>query len=328
MSLLCPKCHTDNADTAKFCKACGLNLMVPIDEMPALTAMQHMCEKCGTENTASAKFCKACGHRQGTPLVGSAPPFVAPPPIPTPTWTPPTAPAAAAAFPTQDALVAPIKPPTAPPPLPFNAFPAEPEASRSRWWLILLALLVVAGIGAAVYWYQFRDAGAPAENATTEMTPAPDVIVTEAVTAVTPTPEEEIQTEQADGAQATAVDMAPPMPASQTTVVEAPAPVPKPVPPPELAVSPPPVMAKPKPKPVPAPVPMAAPPVRLVPVAPAPAPVEQSGPSSPQEACGKRVFLALAMCMSQQCEKAQFTRHPQCVELREQNERRAKQADR
>ena len=321
MSLLCPKCHTDNADSAKFCKACGLHLMLPIDELPALTTAQHLCEKCGIENTASAKFCKACGHRQGTPLVDATLPLAAPPPIATPTWGEP---ASGAPVPHQEALVAPVQPPVEPPPLPFNAFPTEPEASRRPWWLILLALLVVAGIGAGVYWYQFRDAGASADNATTVMTPAPDVSVTEAVTAVTPTPEEDIQTEQADDVTPASVDSAAPMPASQTTVGVAPQPMPKPESPPVAVVKPAPVVAKPKPV---LPVPMAAPTVRLVPVAP-PAPIVQSGPSSPQEACGKRVFLALAMCMSQQCDTAQFTRHPQCVELREQNERRAKQADR
>lgn len=59
--------------------------------------------------------------------------------------------------------------------------------------------------------------------------------------------------------------------------------------------------------------------VRPTPVVPVPA--APSGPSSPKEACGKRVFLALALCMNEQCNTPQFTRHPQCVELREQNRR-------
>jgi hypothetical protein len=44
-----------------------------------------------------------------------------------------------------------------------------------------------------------------------------------------------------------------------------------------------------------------------------------AGPASPREACGKRVFLALANCMTQQCATPQFTQHPQCVQMREED---------
>jgi hypothetical protein len=47
-----------------------------------------------------------------------------------------------------------------------------------------------------------------------------------------------------------------------------------------------------------------------------------AGPSSPREACGSRVFLALARCMNDQCSRPHFTNHPQCVEMREENRRR------
>ena len=52
--------------------------------------------------------------------------------------------------------------------------------------------------------------------------------------------------------------------------------------------------------------------------APAAQPAPNAGPSSPQEACGKRTFLALAMCVSEQCQSPQFTSHSQCVKLRQQ----------
>jgi hypothetical protein len=47
-------------------------------------------------------------------------------------------------------------------------------------------------------------------------------------------------------------------------------------------------------------------------------PATPVGPTSPEEACGKRVFIALAMCINEQCEKQQFTNHPQCVKFRQQ----------
>jgi hypothetical protein len=49
-----------------------------------------------------------------------------------------------------------------------------------------------------------------------------------------------------------------------------------------------------------------------------PAPAAPAGPSSPQEACGKRVFLALALCLQEQCQTPQFSNHAQCVQMRQQ----------
>jgi hypothetical protein len=58
-------------------------------------------------------------------------------------------------------------------------------------------------------------------------------------------------------------------------------------------------------------------------MAPAAAPpAAVAGPSSPREACGSRVFIALAICMSDKCDSPQFRSHPQCVQLREENRRR------
>jgi hypothetical protein len=37
-----------------------------------------------------------------------------------------------------------------------------------------------------------------------------------------------------------------------------------------------------------------------------------AAPTSPKQACGKRVFLALAACLSQQCMKPEFARHAEC----------------
>jgi len=55
-------------------------------------------------------------------------------------------------------------------------------------------------------------------------------------------------------------------------------------------------------------------------------PAVPAGPSSPKEACGSRVFIALAMCLNEQCESPRFRGHPQCVQLREEQRRREEAA--
>ena len=42
------------------------------------------------------------------------------------------------------------------------------------------------------------------------------------------------------------------------------------------------------------------------------------GMASPREACGARKFIALLLCVQQQCETPRFRDHPQCVRLREE----------
>ncbi|MEO6362286.1 MAG: hypothetical protein ABIO71_03560, partial [Caldimonas sp.] len=59
-----------------------------------------------------------------------------------------------------------------------------------------------------------------------------------------------------------------------------------------------------------------APPIVREPVpVPRPAPVVQSdaGPSSAREACGKRVFIALAVCMDEQCDEPRFRNTQECA---------------
>ena len=64
----CPKCNTENSDTAKFCGVCGQSL-----------ADKIKCSYCQHENPQGFKFCEECGHS----LVDTAP--VAPQPSPEPT---------------------------------------------------------------------------------------------------------------------------------------------------------------------------------------------------------------------------------------------------
>ena len=40
-----------------------------------------------------------------------------------------------------------------------------------------------------------------------------------------------------------------------------------------------------------------------------------SGPLTAREACGSRVFIALAICMDRECEQPQFRDHPECVRI-------------
>lgn len=42
--------------------------------------------------------------------------------------------------------------------------------------------------------------------------------------------------------------------------------------------------------------------------------------ASPRQACGGKVFIALAICMKRQCEKPAFRPHAQCVKMRQQEE--------
>ena len=44
-----------------------------------------------------------------------------------------------------------------------------------------------------------------------------------------------------------------------------------------------------------------------------PVPVVEVGPSSAREACGRRVFISLAICMDEKCEEARFRNTPECI---------------
>jgi serine/threonine protein kinase len=48
----------------------------------------------------------------------------------------------------------------------------------------------------------------------------------------------------------------------------------------------------------------------------------RAGPATPREACGARVFMALALCMEEQCETPRFKAHTQCKKVLARLERR------
>ncbi|MGM9515346.1 serine/threonine protein kinase [Roseateles sp. DB2] len=75
--------------------------------------------------------------------------------------------------------------------------------------------------------------------------------------------------------------------------------------------------------PAPAPVERAQPVAALTPgPASAPVPTDTHLPASPSEACGKRVFLARALCLDEQCATPRLSGHAECVALREAREQR------
>src|SRR3989304_3185472 len=52
----CPKCQTENRDSAQFCRVCGQSLSSDVT-----------CTECGHVNLHDSKFCDKCGHTLGEP---------------------------------------------------------------------------------------------------------------------------------------------------------------------------------------------------------------------------------------------------------------------
>src|SRR5208337_2317163 len=50
----CPKCQFENPETRKFCRECGIKLIL-------------VCPQCHFENLPGDKFCGECGHDLGPP---------------------------------------------------------------------------------------------------------------------------------------------------------------------------------------------------------------------------------------------------------------------
>ena len=68
----CPKCQTNNSDSAKFCGVCGQALVVKTDLHPM-----------STTQPGGFKFCEECGQPLNSPQPLSTPsPTSAPPPPP------------------------------------------------------------------------------------------------------------------------------------------------------------------------------------------------------------------------------------------------------
>lgn len=54
-------------------------------------------------------------------------------------------------------------------------------------------------------------------------------------------------------------------------------------------------------------------------------PSRVAGPPDPRAACGKRVFLAMTLCIDRLCRKPAYAPHPECVQLRELRDPRGEQ---
>lgn len=260
MALICPKCATENSDSAKFCKGCGQGLLTTSPN----TASTIACGKCNTENSLGAKFCKGCGTLMSAPV-----------PTPEVTVAPPPPPRPVAAAPVQ---VEPIK--VKQPPVTEDT---KKSSAALLWGGLAVAGLLVAG---GVYMFMAKSSPPTPEAAPVAVTPAP-------------------------------------VPAPPAIPAAAPEPAPAPAPP---KAAPKPIAPKPAPVPVAAQktAPSTASAAAPTPATPSPAaqPAAPAGPSSPQEACGKRVFLALALCMQEQCRTPQFTNHAQCVQMRQDQKER------
>ncbi|MDY4069643.1 MAG: zinc ribbon domain-containing protein [Lachnospiraceae bacterium] len=74
--MICPKCNTENSETAKFCKICGNNLVEARSQMgvqlgtqlgaqaavqPGVQQPINACKVCGAQLRPGAKFCAKCG---------------------------------------------------------------------------------------------------------------------------------------------------------------------------------------------------------------------------------------------------------------------------
>jgi hypothetical protein len=326
MAHTCPKCATENNDTAKFCKACGCDLRVLAVAPVAQPAPTQSCAQCSTDNIFNAKFCKSCGASI-QPEASFLPPspVAAMPPVPS-----------SPAVMQNKTVLTPLQPAPAPvmPSIPYE-FQNRTSSKPIGAWLAAAGVLVLACAG---YLWISRTK-APATDVTAAVAAPQSVAASEkpaALTAPLLVPKAPATVTAAVSAATPAVSSKPaaqPVVITESAeqagiVIDKPRPVmPKPAPPKPVDKPAPQLAAKPAPS-----RPEAAPAAGGPREAQAPAPAspvvqaQSAGPSSPKEACGSRIFLALSNCMSNQCQTGQFSKHPQCVQLRQEEKERADRA--
>lgn len=342
MSVVCLKCSTSNADSAKFCKSCGNAVHSAAQEQAAKAQSSDpvmLCEKCNVANAVTAKFCKACGFsliKVRAAETPAAQTLAAPAPSPSrPTAAKPT-------------------PMTEPAPAPDSTDPLAVKSPSTGMVSRRSSTPLYAGLGAlalallgVVFWVftgvKSGDLAPPGSPQTASKAAAPNlkesamptaaptsaaapssapasavssalppvvakagkeevVLPSPAVKAVAPTGPIPSATPQAK--PAAPLKEAKPQVAQRPTSDNPPVQQSAELPTPRAAVQPSPSESGQQP--------VAQAPVRSEPVATA------AAPSSPRDACGKRIFLAMAICMQEQCSSPRFNAHPQCVQMRQQ----------
>ena len=232
---VCPACGADVRPGAKFCGSCA----APLAPGKASAAPQAAatCATCGAELTAGARFCKACGKpvcaaaqdARATPPRVEATPASIPSAVPAP-LPPPAVPSAPAQ---QAARLAASEAPTVMSPLPATPPPSKasvvpkprvveelprpavspqvqsqrPQSGGANRTLLLglIALVVVAAIGAA-YWFVVRK---PARTeTTTAQSPAQPPAVAQP-TEAQPSPGQEAQLNPESNTPPPGTDQAP-----------------------------------------------------------------------------------------------------------------------
>lgn len=62
MPIACPQCQAQNADGARFCRACGTTLVAAAPPAEAAAATGVTCDDCGHLNAAGTRYCAKCGY--------------------------------------------------------------------------------------------------------------------------------------------------------------------------------------------------------------------------------------------------------------------------
>jgi hypothetical protein len=246
------------------------------------------------------------------------------------------APAPTAPAPTVAAPAAPTAP-AAPAPAPL---PPAPASAGLRWAWVGLAGVAVAAVAGYFVWP--RDAAEPAAGRVAAS--APDGGTAAAPRAAPSTPIAKASGEQAPVRTAIApalADVEKPEPKAVQTTIAAPEPRREPRTAPQPAARPPaprPPAEAPAPalaqKPLPAdvapafaeapkPRTLAAPTTPTPAAAPVAVTAEPVAVVGPVERCGRRVLLALWLCVQRECAKPELYSHPECVKWRAEEARRA-----
>jgi len=314
MSVVCAACAAENRNAAKFCKGCGTKLAL---SAPIRTPVSEPNDEAAWPATAPAPLARAPELAVG--VFDPTAPAPAPHPRPEPASEREDATVimrgAAGRGPTASA---PVPPPAAlrdPVPIRPQSARQSPSSSRlsssrtrgnrSKALGVGFSVLVVGLAAGGAWWYAVRGDNTPppveaAASVPAVAKPAPAAIAEPAAVATPPAP---------------------------AAVATAPAPEPSPVitgyaspPPTHAEVAPParpPVAVTPKPrKAAVAAAPVAPPPPPVVVAEAAPPP--PAPPANPQTACEGRNFIAMALCMAEQCGKAEFKATAQCEAVRAQ----------